>query len=189
MSSKRKMVLAVALGAILIASLSIAGISAYFTARDRAENVVGVGNSDIDIHEDFDNPDIEPDEITQITKRVTIQNVGKNTAGVRVRVDFGDASLLDEVNQQGQPVVTVDYNTEDWEKDGEYWYYKKPILTEDDPSTPEDESVTTPLFNTIELNRPTGPQVKDFQVYVYAECRNCEDDDSLATIKSLFSVS
>ena len=57
MSSKRKMVLAVALGAILIASLSIAGISAYFTARDRAENVVGVGNSDIDIHEIIDMAD------------------------------------------------------------------------------------------------------------------------------------
>jgi hypothetical protein len=154
----------------MAAGLAITGISAYFIATGSAINEVEVGNDEISLQETFQNPDIEPGEVTVITKKVTVNNTGKNYASVRVRVMFSASDVLD--------YTTVDYNTSDWSEEGDgCWYYKRPLAVGQE---------TTPLFNKLTLTNPTEDQVKDFNVYVYAESRNCSSDSTLAQMKALY---
>lgn len=170
MSITRNRITVISLGIIILASLCITGISAYFTSSDSAQNQVSVGNNEIEITEVFDNPDIEVNEITTITKQVVVNNTGINPATVRVRVDMSDKSVEDWTD--------IDYNTEDWTKDGDYWYYNTVL---------EPGEGTEPLFNEITCNNPTAEQVANFDVYIYAESRNCDIDSTLAERKGLFN--
>ena len=166
---KNKTILISSILVIMISSLMITGIYAYFTYVDFAENQIEPGNSEVAIRETFANPDIEPDEITTITKKVSVENTGINPSGVRIRADFSDKTVLNW--------VSADYNTTDWSKDGDWWYYKKVLL-------PGEE--TKPLFNKLTCNRPTSAQVSDFDVYLYSESRACSSEDSLSGIKAAF---
>ena len=155
---------------IMLTSLLITGICAYFTFTDFRENTVSMGNNEISITEAFSNPDIKTGEITTITKRVEINNTGINCAGVRVRTEFSEKEILDW--------ASADYNTADWEKNGDYWYYRKALR-------PGEK--TEPLFNSITCSNPSAEQVKNFEIYVYAESRCCDPDISLSGIKNLFA--
>ena len=167
MAKGRKTVLTGSLLSIILLSLCITGVCAYFIAIQARENIFSVGNSDINITEEFRNPDIEPDEITTITKKVIVGNSGKNYSGIRVRVEFSSSDVTNW--------ATIDYNTADWTKKGEYWYYNLPL-------SPGAE--TKPLMNEVVCNRPTADQLKDFDIYIYAESRNCENDTT--NISELF---
>ena len=168
---KKKTITTIALAVIITASLSIAGISAYFTALSSATNRVPVGNNDVTITETFSNPSIKANKVTTITKTVTVVNTGINTAAVRVRADFSNSAILD--------YTTVDYNTDYWTQDGDYWYYNSPLA-------PGEK--TEPLFNELVLDCPSAEQIADFDVYVYSETKNCEEDSTLSEMQKLFLV-
>lgn len=171
---KQGTLLLVSLAVILLAGTAIVGIYAYMTAQDRLVNVTGVGYCESSIEEEFENPDIIPNRVTTITKKVKIRNTGVNTAGIRVRADFSSSDVLS--------YTTVDYNTgsgsDKWTKQGDFYYYNTPVK-------PNEE--TSELFTKLTLRNPTAAQVADFDVYVYSECRNCDDDAGISTIKQLFS--
>ena len=170
LKKRKNTVLITSLLVIIIAGMTIVGISAYFTAIDRAQNFTAIGYAKEKINEVFENPDIKPNKTTTITKKVNIENIGPNTVGVRVRVEFSSDDVLD--------YTLVDYNTTDWEKDGDFWYYRQPLQSGDE---------TTQLISKLVLDNPTAEQVSDFDVFVYSESRNCSDDAELAVIKTLFS--
>ena len=164
---------------ILIAILSVmdvAGIAAYFTDRSTAVNSVSIGCSQIIINENFENPDIEPLAITTITKKVTVENTGPNACAVRVKASFSDEAILDYAD--------VDYNTDDWTYYDGYWYYNSVLEVNNGEQDAENSDgnaancETTPLFNEVVLSRPTQEQIKDFDIYIYAECRNCSPEDN-----------
>ena len=170
-------VITVFLSTIILCGLFISGITAYLIAADRAANRTSAGNNEIEIREVFDNPDIEPDEITEITKQVTVKNTGINCAGVRVRVEFSSSDVERTDPADTAKWAVVDYNTTNWQKSGDYWYYKTPLARGE---------TTEPLFRRITCDHPTSEQVRDFDVFIYAESRNCEANDSLSVIKRLF---
>lgn len=158
----------VALIVSLIAVSTIGGISAYFIDRNETVNRFAMGDCSIEILEEFNNPDIEPNEITTITKKVMVRNVGENCCAVRIRANFSTEDVLS--------YTSVDYNTEFWlynSEDG-YWYYRYPLKVSQSES---EDDLTQPLFTRLVIDKPTPEEVKDFEVYVYAEGRNCNADD------------
>lgn len=166
----RNWLIVAAIAIIVACSVCITGISAYFIATKEAVNSVSVGHAQIVINEDFVNPDIEPLKVTTITKKVSVENIGPNPCSVRVKAEFSNEDVLS--------YTTVDYDTTNWTYDDGYWYYNKVLKANDwsnDQTTPYE---TTPLFNKLVLNKPTQDQIKDFDVYVYAECRNCSETDN-----------
>lgn len=173
---KNRMLIA-SLLVILFAGLCITGISAYFMALDRAENNTSVGNSKISVKETFRNPDIIPGKITEITKQVSIQNTGKNYSGVRVKAEFSSSEVTDwtSIEYNDHPSESGDEHY--WILSGDFWYYSSPLA-------PGEESEM--LFEKITCNKPSQDQIQDFNVYIYAESRNCNKDDSASAIQALW---
>lgn len=173
----RNRMLIISLLVILCAGLCITGISAYFMVLDRADNITTAGNSRISVKEIFRNPDIVPGVITEITKQVNILNTGKNYSGIRVKAEFSSSDVTDwaRIEYNDQPLESGDDKY--WILSGDYWYYSVPLA-------PGEESEM--LFEKITCNKPTHEQVQDFNVYIYAESRNCKDTDSASDIEALW---
>ena len=167
-NSLRNISLTILLILIIVSGMCVTGISAYLLSIDSADNELSVGNSEIVIKELFRNPDIEPEKITEITKKVTIENTGHNYSTVRVRVEFSSSDL---------DWAVIEYNDDGWTKDGDCWYYNTPL---------ESGEETTPLFEKVTCYYPNSEEVADFDVYVYAESRNCSESDSLNKMKSIW---
>ena len=170
-----KAMLAVAITVIAICSIGITGITAYFIAAREAVNSASIGHNRITINENFENPDIEPLKITTVTKQVSVENIGSNPCAVRVKATFSDESVLSYSD--------IDYDTANWTLSNGYWYYNSVLAPndgEDVETLQEDASAyeTSALFRKIVINRPTQEQVKDFEVYIYAESRNCRLTDN-----------
>lgn len=148
----KKKLLALSVLMICLSLISL-GTLAYFNAEDTAHNVISSGSVKIELVEktkgdDGNLVDFPEDGIlgvmpgTAVSKIVTVKNTGESAAYIRVWVDSA-------ISEQGDPitnpliknlpmtitvdgeevdVLTMDYNTEDWTKgeDG-YWYYNKAL--------------------------------------------------------------
>ena len=148
----KKKLLALSVLMICLSLISL-GTLAYFNAEDTAHNVISSGSVNIELVEktkgdDGKLVDFPKDGIlgvmpgTAVSKIVTVKNTGESAAYIRVWVDSA-------ISEQGDPitnpliknlpmtitvdgeevdVLTMDYNTEDWTKgeDG-YWYYNKAL--------------------------------------------------------------
>ena len=138
----------------LAACLILGGrVFAYFTDAKQVENRVAVGGVHIGIEEVFTPPpELLPG--TVIRKDVKVKCLGPNRCYVRVMAVFSD-------NSMGR-YCEVDWNTEDWVKQADgYYYYRKPIA--------EGES-TASLFTQIRIKDDTPKaQIRDFDVIVYGE--------------------
>lgn len=149
------------LGILLLAVLSIEGTLAYFTSKDDADNQVTVGHNTIDIVEEFPEvPDIEPGGI--YPKKVEIKNTGPVPCYTRVRITFS--------NSQIESVVHLDFNTKEWEKKGDFYYYKQVI---------EPGEKTSPLITQAEISQDVKEEdLTEFDIQVYAEsCQQGEHMD------------
>ena len=103
-----------------------------------------------------------------------VKNNGINYSAVRVKVDFSSEAAKSKMH------ASITYNTTDWQQNGDYWYYKHPL-------TPSGEgSETTPLFEKVVIDNPEPEAIDDFSVYVYAESRDCEPDNTVAKMITLF---
>lgn len=167
-------ILTTALITIIAVSMTITGIMAYFVSRDMAENGFTVGNNEISLHETFRNPDIVPGQVTEITKKVDVTNTGINYAAIRIRVEYSDSVLMAENGGK----VSADYDTVHWTKVGNYWYYNEPVAP--------DQSTEYSLFNKVTVTNPTEEEARDFNVYVYAESRDCDEDTASSSFPALF---
>lgn len=169
----KKKTFALALMAIYVAVL-VGGSLAYFTAEDRAVNVITIGKVDIEIveyhrengklkeiHYDDSREDkgmpasfnnIEPGQ--RIVKKVDIENRGLNTAWIRAKI-IDSITEAEELGGDSLPVNVIRYNVNDlqvteeqkgsWEwKDG-YWYYSEPVEA--------DEVIT--LFDVVTFDGPS----------------------------------
>lgn len=145
---------------VIFAALLVSGTLAYFTAEDRAVNVITLGSVDIEIveyakdgsvisntstgyvkmPEYFDN--VEPG--MRLVKLVTIENRGKSTAWIRVKIvdsiaSAGGGALSTEVlsyNINALATITAEnkgkYNLDGTWVEGKgveagYWYYSEPL--------------------------------------------------------------
>lgn len=148
---------------LLIAILAIgliSGVSAYFVVKNQANNKLTVGYVETEIVEDFQPPkELIPG--CTITKRVKVRNTGPTACYVRVLVTFSTSKMED--------LCEVDYNTTDWTKKGDYWYYNSKLSSNE---------ITEPLFTTVKVKDTASTKsMEDFDINIYHESSSSEFND------------
>ncbi len=160
----KKKTFVIFLSIAVISSLAIGATIAYFTATDDATNTFTVGNVKIDLKEPtwdsqgkLDAPEAYPGE--PLAKDPYVINTGANPCVVRIKVDL-------PANVPGITFRSLD--TTNWYKDGDYYYYLKPLGIHGD-TTLSDE--TTKLFTHVIM--PTtltnGDATTKYNIVVTAE--------------------
>ena len=155
----KRLVTAVTAIAAVIA-LTAGGTLAYFSASERAHNVITSGGVDIELVEKtydesgklVDFPEgglsgIVPGSV--VDKIVTVENSGASDAWVRIAVD---RAFVNEDGASLHDVMTLDTPSGEgaaWQlvedEDGsEWWYYVKPLKAGES---------TSPLFNTVTFHK------------------------------------
>lgn len=140
----------------LVCFTGVLFVSAYLVSSDKVVNSMTVGNSSLEIKEDFDGPaPVEPGAV--ITKKVSIKNTGLTPAGVRVMTVFSDS--------RAQKYAKILYNTAMWKQENDgYWYYKKQL---------QPGEVTEDLFENVTISADAPAEgLGDFEIIVYSECVN-----------------
>ena len=162
----KKKILVLAVSVCLVAILAIGGTLAYFTDTDAKTNTFTVGNVDITLTEpnwegtgSQDAPEVYPGE--PLAKDPTVENTGANPCFVRIKVTGLDC-LAPAGNIQLRTGGVIGALGADWEKSGDYYYYKKVLAVGES---------TSALFDHIVI--PTGLENGDaeteFNVVVTAE--------------------
>ena len=148
----KKRILILALAAIMV-GCAIGGTMAYYTNQNAVTNVITAGNiraelqewADLDMTVPYKNPEdtIMPGE--DMTKVVTVKNIGDFDAWIRLR--FVTSAEGDGIPTEGELPMLLDVDTEAWTlSDG--WYYYNAKL---------EPSVTAePLFTTVTFPEEMG---------------------------------
>jgi predicted ribosomally synthesized peptide with SipW-like signal peptide len=145
--STRALIAAV-IGAIVATVLTGTGLTlAYLTDSDSEDNIMTVGETVIEIDEDFDPPPTPPAPGEAVTKVVRIRNTGNLPCTVRARLLFEDYVLKNAV----EPFETG--SSWLYQPDG-FYYYLTPLM-------PGEE--TEPLISEIRFRTEygSGERVKE----------------------------
>lgn len=136
--------------AICVSSLAT-GTLAYFTAEDRAHNVITTGSVSIALHEwkDMEQTPYEaPGAILPgavVDKIAVVENTGPAEAWVRVQVS---TAILDaNGNEMDSSLIALDLNTTDWTNQDGYLYYNRPLGPGE---------YTAPIFTTVTFSTAMG---------------------------------
>lgn len=150
---KKKKIIIGLIIAIVIALATSAVVYAYLISKDTKTNNIKLGYNKISIEENYDPPLVMAKGISY-TKEPSVRNTGNVDCYVRVKAEVSDSRVAE--------YLTIDYNTEDWEKKSDgYWYYKEAI----GPTMS-----TTPLFTTVTIADEAPDLVLDgYDIFVYAE--------------------
>ena len=151
---------AVALIVICLA-ISAIGTLAYYTAEERAHNVITTGGVEIEVHEWADEEKTEPfpedgvDDVTpglEVTKIVEVENTGASAAWIRVLLEM-TVTAADGETELSADLVELDYNTEKWTLgDDGYWYYNEAL---------EPGDTAEPLFTTVTFAAEMGNEYQE----------------------------
>ncbi len=170
MSKKR--ILLVLSACFLMLGVSFGITYSYLISEDTELNAFTVGETVIEVQEDYEPPPELKPGIT-IKKKPKVKNTGNLPCFVRMRADFSDS----KAEEFCQP---LNINT-DWEyKDDGYYYYKHLL---------EPDAETSFLFEEIVI-KSTAEGVSendmiDFDVLVYAEARQqSKPEDDYITVWS-----
>ena len=163
--------------AVALASIMAFGTLAYYTDTDSAHNEMLLGNLDIELLEWADKP-AEGDPVpfpqdgitgiapgTEVTKIAEVRNIGESTVWLRVSVE--KAVILAEGVEATEPVntdlITLDFNTEAWEFNNGFYYYKTPLAPGE---------TTEPLFTNVAFASDMGNMYQqataEISVHAYA---------------------
>ena len=144
---------------LAIAALSIGLAFAFLTDSDHAINNLTVGQTDVQIEEDFE-PPASLDPGNSFKKEVSIRNVGTGPAYVRVLVGYSSNALKE--------ALRIDFDDESWtSEDGEsYRYYLSALYPNDS---------TTPLFTKAEIVSTVEDNQQATDIFVYAEAASAID--------------
>ena len=160
-------------GMCICFAISIAGTVAYFTAEEKAHNVITTGSIDIELQEWADTEKTIPfkdvDGIMpgmSVLKIVEVENTGKSDAYVRVKIDKGITLSHGTTGTADTELIKITFNSADWTLDNGYYYYNK-ILKAGETSEPVMTAVT---FDTTMGNLYQGSgatvEVKAFATQV-----------------------
>ena len=181
MTKKKKTLLAAVSAAVIIAIVGV--ISAYFGAKDEEPNLVGVGENDISIAEEFIPPEQTND--FKYRKLVKIENTGSIPCYVRVRLEFSNSDVQSCASFSADETDTPDDSTfysADINASDPYlshlpngWVYVKDQST-DDPTagyyyytTPVvPNGATAALISWVKMNY-NGKEIQAHDIYVYSE--------------------
>ena len=157
---KRKLLILSVL-AILLAILA-ANTLAYFTADTTAHNVITTGNVDIALNEWANEERTEKFEKqidvwpgTEVTKIVEVENIGAGSVWVRI---WTNGVFL---SKDGTPLdpgaYTLDINTADWTKEGDFYYYNRALAPGE---------TTEPLFTTVSFKTAMDNRYQDSDLFL-----------------------
>lgn len=164
----KKKILALAVVA-MFSSIIASGTLAYFTAEERAHNVITSGGVGIELIEKTKgNEGIEVDfpkegisgvvPGTSVSKIVKVKNTGTGDAWIRVQItpsikDANGTELPLEIGEDKNPVMSCQIFDEHWidGNDG-YYYHKDPI---------EADEYTEVLFETVDFNPLMGNEYQN----------------------------
>lgn len=149
---KKKIVIGILIAAVIAIATS-AVVYAYLISKDTKTNNIKLGYNKISIEENYDPPLVMAKGISY-TKEPSVRNTGNVDCYVRVKAEVSDSRVADS--------LTIDYNTDDWTKKADgYWYYKEAI----GPAMS-----TSPLFTTVTIAADAPDLVLDgYDIFVYAE--------------------
>lgn len=145
---KKKLFGVISAAVLLLVFRSVSGIYGWFTSADEQVNHFSAGHNDVDIEEDFPDPEIKPGE--KVKKEVDFTNTGTVPCYVRARYFFSDG--------EAEQNAVVELNEEMWsiEEDG-YYYYAKAI-------NPGDK--TAPFVKAVQFPEQGGlPSGFDLDIY------------------------
>jgi len=182
---KKMFVLAVL---VIILAGTVTGTLAYFTTKTVAHNVITSGEIDIELVETMKKGDEEVPYPTNPvsgvmpgtdhSKIVRVENTGDHPAWVRVKVqvEINDKKVsLDD----DPAILTLDFNTTEWEKRDNYYYYKTVLAPQGSTG-----SETVPLFETVRFaGAEMGNEYQDakIEISVSAEGIQYENNTNYAT--------
>ena len=160
---KKKILIAAAV--VLALAIAAGGTLAYFTSRTVVHNVITTGEIKIDLIEKMQTPNglvdfedqsgVMPD--TEVSKIVSVKNVGKNDAFIRVQVEK-TVTLRDGVNATPDlDLIQIDYDTEHWTLRDGYYYYNE-IL--------EPGEETEVLFSAVSFAPEMGNEYQNAEVAI-----------------------
>lgn len=162
----KKRMLLIVLSTVLVAALAVGATLAYFSDTKTATNTFTVGNVKISLTEpkwvssgSVDAPEAYPGE--PLAKDPTITNTGANPCVVRIKITWPTMPAGVSAIQYRTDYVT-DKLGDDWYKDGDYYYYMKPLAV---------GGVTDALFDQVVI--PTdlgnGDATAPYNIIVTAE--------------------
>lgn len=138
--------------AAMLSVLGVTGVTAYFLDADEMNNRLTVGYNDVEITEEF--PDPNPTPGGEVKKIVKFSNTGDVPCYVRAKLVFS--------NGEAEEISVMDLNRADWiEEDDGYYYYKKVL-----PVGGQTESLLTAvkIAEDVEIE-----ELVDWDLYVYVE--------------------
>lgn len=177
---KRKIILS---GLILsFLSLITAGTLAFFTAEEKAVNVITSGNIDIELLETTEQSEdggnsmpsegeygVMPGSTT--SKVAGVKNTGEKPAYVRVKVDISiqmeNGIVLDGDDSS---LISMDFNHEDWTLlEDEYYYYNERL---------ESGAITKPLFTQVTFSETMGNDFQNSVAMVNVRASGVQSDNN-----------
>ncbi|NCB91333.1 MAG: hypothetical protein EOM40_01985 [Clostridia bacterium] len=147
----KKGAVVICLAAVLMISIKgMSGSYAWFLSSDEQHNYLSTGNNDVEIKEEFPEPEII--EKKKVKKLVEFTNTGTVACFIRAKYLFSDATIQD--------MVTLEFGSDKWAaaEDG-YYYYSKSIL----PNEKTEPFLTAVTFGEI------GDIASDFDLSIYTE--------------------
>ena len=144
----------------LLISMVVSSTLAYFTDRARVRNVITFGTVDVSVVEKMldgsgDPVDYPKDPIGAMPGRsyskIVMAQAAPETEDsyVRLKVEITvlreDGSVMPHTREQLDAVITLDYNTADWDYRDGWWYYDETI---------SDSELTDPLFEKVSFSGP-----------------------------------
>lgn len=131
---KRQSYLIILLVLILCAGISVS--LAFLVRNIQTENIVTFGHIrmeliETELCEDGIERAVNLDESINLTRqetldrRLKVKNVGEHSAYIRLKLDFSLAEDADET--EVQEYLSFAHDEDNWVKDGEWYYYQKPL--------------------------------------------------------------
>lgn len=159
----KKRIAIVACCIALLISLSFGATYAYLITRDEAVNIFTVGETVIEIEEEFDPPpELKPG--VEFTKKPHVKNTGNLPCFVRMRADFS----ISDAEDFCEPLIINNkwvYNATDG-----YYYYKDLV---------QPGESTTDLFTKVKIRDDVlQTELKEFDLLIYAEAKQHSDHDN-----------
>ena len=150
---KRKLLLLSVM--VICIAIAAVGTLAFFNTDAIAHNVITTGGVDIELHEYADAEKTQPFEDLSgvmpgmtVTKIAEVENTGASAAWVRVKVEKA-IKLAKEIEgfTPDTALVALNINTEKWEHEGDYFYYKEAL---------QPNEITAPIFTSVTFNKTMG---------------------------------
>lgn len=134
-------------GILLLVMCSVTYMMAWMTAKDKLENEFDIGAVAAEIIEDFDG---------STKSNVKVQNTGNTEAYVRAVVSVywttDDGGFLADIPVAGTDYTITYGSFNNWQKEGNIYYYLKPLKPGDETDNLIDSCVRTGTADGKKLN-------------------------------------